>query len=78
MNVLVVGCGSIGKRHINNLIRLDDIQSIYVYTKAVNCQKDFNDNSKIKFIDSSTHSLNPPSPFSKGGEGDFWINLILQ
>ncbi len=72
MNVLVVGCGSIGKRHINNLIRLDDIHTIYVYTKAIHCQKDFNDNSKIKFIDSSTHSLNPPiPPLVKGGEGGF-------
>lgn len=33
MKVLVVGCGSIGRRHVNNLLKLDNIENILIYTK---------------------------------------------
>lgn len=51
MRVIVVGYGSIGKRHIENLLKLDRIQIIYVCTKNVDCKKDFEDVEKIKIID---------------------------
>src|SRR4030067_1623976 len=50
MNVLVVGCGSIGKRHINNLIKLNNIVSVFVYTKNKNCLKELDNENKIKTI----------------------------
>lgn len=37
MKALVVGCGSIGRRHINNLGSLDKIEIISVYTKVKDC-----------------------------------------
>jgi len=36
MNVLVVGYGSIGKRHVLNLTKLDSIDKIIIYTKIKN------------------------------------------
>lgn len=55
MNALVVGYGSIGKRHIVNLLRLDSVDQIFVYTKIKNhlaggCEK-------LYFIDASMHDL---------------------
>lgn len=50
MKVLVVGCGSIGKRHINNLIKLNNIESVFVYTKNKNCLKELDNDSKIRTI----------------------------
>ncbi len=50
MNVLVVGCGSIGKRHINNLIKLNNIKSVFVYTKNKNCLKELDNENKIRTI----------------------------
>lgn len=50
MKVLVVGCGSIGKRHINNLIELNNIESVFVYTKNKNCLKELDNDSKIRTI----------------------------
>lgn len=50
MKVLVVGCGSIGKRHINNLVKLNNIESVFVYTKNKNCLKELDNDSKIRTI----------------------------
>lgn len=50
MNALVVGCGSIGKRHINNLVKLNNIESVFVYTKNENCLKELDNDSKIRTI----------------------------
>lgn len=50
MNVLVVGCGSIGKRHINNLIKLNNIESVFVYTKNKYCLKELCNERKIRAI----------------------------
>lgn len=47
MNVLVLGCGSIARRHIHNLVKFKIIKRIFVYTKSRDC---FNalDNSSQK------------------------------
>jgi len=44
MEVLVAGFGSIGRRHVNNLLNLEDIDRISIYTKV----KDFGDLNKDK------------------------------
>ena len=49
MNVLVVGCGSIGRRHIANLISLDDIDDIFVYSRVDNVSGIFN-NPRVKLV----------------------------
>lgn len=36
-SAVVVGCGSIGKRHLNNLLRRSTIEKIYVVTKNEQC-----------------------------------------
>jgi predicted dehydrogenase len=56
MNVLVVGYGSIGKRHVSNLASLDCIDKIIIYTKVKNglenkCEK------KNIFIDAAVLDL---------------------
>jgi predicted dehydrogenase len=56
MNVLVVGYGSIGRRHLLNLTKLDGVDEIAVYTKI----KDDSERSygkKVTFIDASTLDL---------------------
>jgi len=57
MNVLVVGYGSIGKRHTRNLMELDCIDKITVYTKLRNDINKLN-NDKIVFIDTTKIILN--------------------
>lgn len=47
MKALVVGCGSIGRRHINNLVKLKQVKAISVYTKINHCPE-FLDRSKGK------------------------------
>jgi predicted dehydrogenase len=56
MNVLVVGYGSIGRRHVLNLTKLDCIDEIVVYTKIKN---DFDKSygKRITFIDASILTL---------------------
>lgn len=58
MKALVVGYGSIGKRHFLNLLKLDSIEEIIVYTKI---KDGFNHTSsakkKISFIDASVSGL---------------------
>ncbi|MCK5591700.1 MAG: hypothetical protein KAI72_07075, partial [Candidatus Pacebacteria bacterium] len=56
LKVLVVGYGSIGRRHVANLARLDCIEEIIIYTKI---KDDLikSDREKIRFIDASTISL---------------------
>ena len=53
MNVLVVGYGSIGRRHVSNLIKLDCIDEIIVYTKVKDNTIESAD-KKIRFIDASS------------------------
>lgn len=56
MNVLVVGYGSIGKRHILNLLNLASVKDVNVYTKI----KDGLDDAikqKVTFIDATINDL---------------------
>lgn len=50
MKVLVVGCGSIGKRHISNLVGLDGIDRIFVYTKNTQYLDTLEKKGKITII----------------------------
>jgi predicted dehydrogenase len=52
MRALVVGCGSIGRRHIGNLIQLANIDNILIFTKNKHCLDDFEDNDRIKIVSS--------------------------
>lgn len=56
MNALVVGYGSIGRRHINNLSQLDSIEEIIVYTKIKDCFENTCE-KKISFIDATIMGL---------------------
>lgn len=52
MQVLVVGAGSIGKRHILNLMNDDNIKSILVFSRYRDYLDDFKNSPKLKPIDS--------------------------
>jgi predicted dehydrogenase len=54
MQVLVVGYGSIGKRHVGNLLKLNDIAKISIFTGT---KEDIPLDGKIRVIDSSLRSL---------------------
>lgn len=76
MRVLVVGCGSIGKRHITNLLAMEKIESIVVCTKNEGCLEIFGNEKKIEF----TEELNDLPmfqdsypPVSSNNEIDFAI-----
>lgn len=49
---MVIGYGSIGRRHTNNLIKLDCIGKITVYTKIKQCLENLDRKEKIIFVDS--------------------------
>ena len=52
MNVLLVGCGSIGKRHLENLNRLAVVEHIFVYSKVKNCLSGLKDKRKVSLVKS--------------------------
>ncbi len=52
MKVLLVGCGSIGKRHLQNLNRLDEVESIYVYSKVRGCLDALKNKRKVFLVSS--------------------------
>ncbi len=56
MNVLVVGYGSIGKRHVRNLLNLASVTEINVYTKIKDGLDDTS-KQKVAFIDASINDL---------------------
>ncbi|MFH1079093.1 MAG: Gfo/Idh/MocA family oxidoreductase [Pseudomonadota bacterium] len=56
LNVLLVGYGSIGRRHLFNLTQLDGIDEIIVYTKIKNDFKGVYE-KKVTFIDASALGL---------------------
>lgn len=57
MKALVIGCGSIGRRHINNLVKFDNVASVSVYSKVEDCLDTLNNSSgKIEIL----KSLNNP------------------
>ncbi|HDL20049.1 MAG TPA: Gfo/Idh/MocA family oxidoreductase, partial [Nitrospirae bacterium] len=48
MKALVIGCGSIGRRHISNLISSDRIDRVIVFTRNRNCLKDIDGRGKVE------------------------------
>lgn len=53
MNALVLGCGSIGKRHIQNLVKFDKVKRVFVYTKSKDCFNALDNSSgKIELLKS--------------------------
>src|SRR3989338_2250862 len=62
MNVLVVGYGSISKRHVGNLLKLNDIDKIFVFTGI---KESIPLGGKIQLIDSSFYSLYDISEYER-------------
>ncbi len=52
MNVLLVGCGSIGKRHLKNLIDVHQVKKIFVYSKVKDCLSGLKKTSKVFRVES--------------------------
>lgn len=52
MKVLLVGCGSIGKRHLGNLNKIADVEHIFVYSKVKNCLGGLKDKRKVSLVKS--------------------------
>jgi len=50
MKVLLVGCGSIGKRHLENLNKLAEVSHIFVYSKAKHCLDSLKDKRKVSMV----------------------------
>ena len=76
MRVLVVGCGSIGRRHISNLLAIEKIESIVVCTKNEECLEKFGNENKIEFTSELNNlpvSQDSRPSFSSSNEIDFAI-----
>lgn len=56
MQALVTGYGSIGKRHVSNLLKLDGIAEIFIYTN-IREKESVHLDEKVKLVDSSAYSL---------------------
>lgn len=52
MKVLVIGCGSIGTRHIKNLINLNQIEKIFIYTSILDPIGRFENKEKLEVVGS--------------------------
>ncbi|MFA4934076.1 MAG: Gfo/Idh/MocA family oxidoreductase [Candidatus Omnitrophota bacterium] len=52
MKVLLVGCGSIGKRHLGNLNKLAEVSQIFVYSKVKHCLDGLKDKRKVSMVKS--------------------------
>ena len=52
MNVLLVGCGSIGKRHLENLNRSAEVEHIFVCSNVKDCLSCLKDKHKVSLVDS--------------------------
>lgn len=52
MDVLLVGCGSVGKRHLRNLIALGQVKKIHVYSKVQDCLSGLKDRNKVSLVES--------------------------
>jgi predicted dehydrogenase len=57
LKVLVVGYGSVGRRHVANLTRIGGIDEVFVYTKMAG-NGDSNVEKKITFLDASNTTMN--------------------
>lgn len=70
MNVLVIGYGSIGKRHVDNLLKLRQIDKIIVCSNHHDSFQNHPEKERLKLV----HSLKELSPvISNGGQFDFAI-----
>lgn len=54
MRALVIGCGSIGKIHISNLLKLKTIKCITIYTKNTHCLEGIETNNRVNIITSQS------------------------
>lgn len=52
LKVLVVGCGSIGKKHIKNLLTIEEIEKILVYTNTRHLLDEFKNNTRVQLVKS--------------------------
>lgn len=52
MKVLLVGCGSVGRKHLRNLIALNQIKKIFVYSKIKDCLNGLKDKNKVSVVES--------------------------
>jgi predicted dehydrogenase len=52
LNVLVVGCGSIGRRHIKNLLGLQRVAGVFVYSRRKKGLKDMAGGKRVHAVDS--------------------------
>ena len=52
MKILLVGCGSIGKRHLENLNKLTEVSHIFVYSKVKHCLDGLKDKRKVSMVKS--------------------------
>jgi len=52
MKVLLVGCGSIGKRHLENLNKLVAVEHIFVYSKVKDCLSGLKNKRKVSLVKS--------------------------
>ena len=76
MRVLIVGCGSIGRRHISNLLAIEKIERIVVCTKNEECLEKFGNEKKIEFtgeLNNLPVSQDSRPSFSSSNEIDFAI-----
>lgn len=75
MRALVIGCGSIGRRHINNLLAMKEITNVVVCTKDARCVEDFRAEDKIELISSleELDSLSSPRKKAFFDDVDFAI-----
>jgi predicted dehydrogenase len=69
MKVLVIGCGSIGRRHITNLLAMEKITQVLVCTKNEQCSESFLTNSKIELITDLRNLDLPPRHGRTGASG---------
>ncbi len=52
MHALVIGYGSIGQRHVINLLKIKAIEKIAVCTKNISCENAFKNNKKVEIVSS--------------------------
>jgi predicted dehydrogenase len=70
MNVIVVGYGSIGKRHVDNLLKIKEIDQVTVCSSHLDSFQNHPEKDKLKVV----HSLDELSPLMlKGRQFDFAI-----
>ena len=71
MNILVVGYGSIGKRHVDNLLKLKEIDQVTVCSSHLDSFQSHPEKEKLKLV----HSLEELSPVISNGR-QFYFAII--